>query len=463
MRVIAGKFIYLWCGFLFLLSSTEILASPTLTEVEKLIASDATNDDVFGFDVSISNNIAVIGAPGDDDNGSYSGSAYIYRFDGSMWIEEAKLLASDGLGGDDFGGSVSISGETVVIGAKADDENDMYTVGSAYIFRFNGKQWIEEAKLTASDQSQDSWFGNCVSISGETVVIGAYGDSDDIGAAYVYRFDGNSWIEEVKLTASDGEEGDLFAKSVAISGNTIIAGAHEDSGIEMYSGTAFIYRYNGKQWLEETKLLASDGEYEDRFGLSVAISGNVAIVGAELNIGDPTPGTGEGAAYIYRSSGGGWAEESKLYRNGSDLGDGFGISVSISGDTVLVGTDIFPNSVAYAYSYNGNTWSDKGTLVPSDNDDQAHDSFSYSVSLSGETAVVGAFQDDDNGHFSGSAYIFRFDCEEDVNFDNVVNIEDLLILIADWGSTEGGLTDINGDGIVNIEDLLMLVSSWGPC
>jgi hypothetical protein len=102
---------------------------------------------------------------------------------------------------------------------------------------------------------------------------------------------------------------------------------------------------------------------------------------------------------------------------------------------------------------------DKLAASDSTNDDV----FGFDVAISNNIAVVGAPGDDDNGHFSGSAYIFRFDCEEDVNYDNIVNVEDLLILIADWGSTDGGLTDINGDGIVNIEDLLMLVSGWGPC
>ncbi|MDP7032835.1 MAG: FG-GAP repeat protein, partial [Gemmatimonadota bacterium] len=172
----------------------------------KLLAADGAASDYFGFSVSISGDTAVIGAAWDDDNGSYSGSAYIFRFDGKQWIQEAKLLAADGAADDHFGFSVSISGDTAVIGAYYDDDNGTAS-GSAYIFHFDGTQWIQEAKLLAADGDEGDWFGSSVSISGDTAVIGARSDDDNgsySGSAYIFHFDGTQWIQEAKLLAADG-------------------------------------------------------------------------------------------------------------------------------------------------------------------------------------------------------------------------------------------------------------------
>ena len=142
----------------------------------------------------------------DDDNGVDSGSAYVFRYDGSDWVEEAKLTASDGAADDYFGGSVAISGDTAVVGAVCDDDNGRNS-GSAYVFRYDGSDWAEEAKLTASDGAAYDYFGCSVAVSGDTAVVGASDDDDnglDSGSAYVFRYDGSDWTEEAKLTASDG-------------------------------------------------------------------------------------------------------------------------------------------------------------------------------------------------------------------------------------------------------------------
>jgi len=303
----------------------------------KLLASDGASDDDFGSSVSIDGDVMVVGADGDDDNGDASGSAYVYRYDGSGWIEEAKLLASDGDLWDRFGSSVSISGDVVVVGAYAHNDNGNDS-GSVYVYRYDGSGWIEEAKLLASDGAEGDLFGFSVSIGSDAIVVGAYGDDvnggDYDGSAYVYRYDGSGWIEEAKLLASDGAEHDLFGFSVSINGDAIIVGAFYDEDNGQQSGSAYVYRYDGYGWTEEAKLLASDGEPSDQFGSSVSIDSDVIVVGAHW---DNENGDSFGSAYVYRYDGYGWIEEVKLMASDGETGDCLGESVSIDGDVIVAG------------------------------------------------------------------------------------------------------------------------------
>ncbi len=172
-------------------------------ETAKLLASDGAVEDFLGVSVAISGDVAIVGAYGDDDHGTYSGSAYVYRFDGINWVEEQKLLASDGAAGDWFGFSVAISGDAAIVGAMLDEDNGNAS-GSAYLYRFDGMTWAQEQKLLASDGAAGDRFGWSVAISGDVSIVGAYGDDDNgffSGSAYVYRFDGVTWVEEQKLLA----------------------------------------------------------------------------------------------------------------------------------------------------------------------------------------------------------------------------------------------------------------------
>jgi hypothetical protein len=270
----------------------------TVAQITEILPGDGAAEDLFGSSVSISGDYAVIGAYGDEDNGSHSGSTYIFRHEGPSWIEEAKLMASDGAALDYFGTSVSISGDYAVIGAWGDDDNGVLS-GSAYIFRQDGTSWMEESKLTASDGAANDWFGYSVSISGDYAVIGAYGDDDNgsySGSAYIFRREGSSWMEEAKLSASDGAADDLFGYSVSISGDYAVIGVLYDDDNGVNSGSAYIFRREGTSWVEEAKLTASDGAGGDYFGHSVSISGDYAVIGAW---GADDNGTDGGAAYVY--------------------------------------------------------------------------------------------------------------------------------------------------------------------
>jgi len=382
------------------LAAVVAAANGQLNEDAKLLASDGAVNDFFGTSVSISGDTAVIGASGDDDNGNSSGSAYIYRFDGASWVHEAKLLAADAAADDRFGASVSISGDTAVVGAFGNA-----SFGSAYIFEKVGGVWTQQAKLLASDGAADDWFGWSVSISGETAVIGALLDDDNAnssGSVYVFERVGGVWAEQAKLLAADGAGGDWFGHSVSISGEMAVIGAALDDDNGNSSGSAFIFEKVGGVWTQQTKLLASDGAANDRFGDCVSISGETAVVGAFGN-------ASSGSAFVFEKVGGVWAEQAKLLADDGAADDRFGDCVSISGDTAVIGawrdddngTD---SGSAFIFEKVGGVWTQQTKLLASDG--AANDRFGESVSISGDTAVIGALGDNDNGAASGSAYVF---------------------------------------------------------
>jgi len=299
-------------------------------EEAKLLPSNGDEEDVFGRSVSIEGDVLVVGAP--CANGC-SGLAYVYRYVDFKWVEEAILPASDGDAWDLLGESVSINNDVIVVGATGDDDNGKGS-GSAYVFRYNGSEWVEEAKLLGHYGDR---FGRSVSIEGDTILVGAINNSekdDEAGSVSVYRYDGADWVEEAKLLASDGYAWDHFGISVSIDGNATVIGTRSagDNGIK--SGSAYVFRRVGSVWAEEAKLQASDGAERDGFGWSVSMNGDVIVVGT---YGDDDNGNGSGAAYVYRYDGSHWVEETKLLPSDGDLENMFGESVSIDGIAIASG------------------------------------------------------------------------------------------------------------------------------
>ena len=437
-------------------------------ETAKLLASDGTLYDKFGYSVAISGTNALVGSYGDDDNESASGSAYIFQQqqDGS-WLETAKLLASDGASDDLFGRSVAISETTALIGSYGDDDNGTNS-GSAYIFeqQVDGT-WLETAKLLASDGASDDYFGRAVAISGTTAMIGAYND-DEKGSAYIFQQqqDG-SWLETAKLRASDGASSDYFGYSVAISGTTALIGAYRDDDDGTDSGSAYIFeQQQDGSWLETAKLRASDGVSSDFFGLSVAISGNTALIGVYRDNGY------RGSAYIFeQEQDGTWLEKTKLTASDGATDDNFGRSVAILGSTALVGAsgdDDNGSASGSAYIFeqqDDGSWPETAKLLASDG--AVTNQLGWSVAISGTTALIGAPKDDDNGADCGSAYIFETACQcPDTNGDSLVDVTDALIVIDAWGDCVPDAdcpADVDGDGLVNVNDILLVISEWGAC
>ena len=441
-------------------------------ETAKLLASDGSESDYFGYSVAISGTTALIGAFQDDDNGDSSGSAYVFELqqDGS-WLETAKLLASDGTLYDRFGYSVAISGTTALVGAYGDDDNGSSS-GSVYIFeQQEDDSWLSTAKLTASDGTSSDLFGRSVDISGTNALVGTTGEDDNgslSGSAYIFeqQQDG-SWLETAKLLASDGASDDLFGDSVAISGTTALIGAYRDDDDGTDSGSAYIFeQQQDGSWLETAKLRASDGVSSDFFGLSVAISGNTALIGVYRD------NAYRGSAYIFeQEQDGTWLEKTKLTASDGATDDKFGRSVAILGSTALVGAsgdDDNGSASGSAYIFeqqDDGSWPETAKLLASDG--AVTNQLGWSVAISGTTALIGAPKDDDNGADCGSAYIFETACQcPDTNGDSLVDVTDALIVIDAWGDCGPDAdcpADVDGDGLVNVNDLLLIISEWGAC
>ncbi len=435
-----------WLGFVVNILCCLLLAYPagastTWLQRQKLLASDGAAGDYFGRSVSISGDYAIVGASYDDDKGYNSGSAYIFRWDGTAWSQQQKLLASDGDVNDYFGWwSVSISGDYAIVGAYLDDDKG-YNSGSAYIFRRDGTAWVQQQKLTASDGAALDEFGWSVSISGDLAIVGAiYGDGNEpnSGSAYIFKWDGTSWNQQAKLLASDGDAGDRFGFSLSISSDYAIVGACEDDDKGTESGSAYIFKRHGTAWSQLAKLTASDGASWDYFGWSVSISGDLAIVGAPK---DDDKGSRSGSAYIFKRDVIDWVQQQKLLASDGAYFDYFGVSVSISGDLAIVGAcydddNGSDSGSAYIFKWHNTTWVELQKILASDG--AAEDWFGRSVSISGEYVIVGASCDDDKGTNSGSAYIF--------------------IPCADWLTA-----DLSGDCFVDFEDFGIFANQWLKC
>src|SRR6266498_2791055 len=276
-----------------------VTIDPTFTQHQKLEASDPAAFDGFGFSVAISGETVVVGALFDDGAaGLQQGSAYVFARSGGVWTQQQKLLASDAAAGAVFGNSVAISGETVVVGAQFDDDVAGDNQGSAYVFARSDGVWSQQQKLLASDaRCCGEAFGESVAISGETVVVGSGGGGVG-GSAYVFARSSGVWSQQQKLRASDAAVADSFGASVAISGETVVVGATCDAGAAgRDQGSAYVFARSGGVWSQQQKLEASDAALGDQFGFSVAVSGGTVVVGAHDDSG--AAGRLQGSAYVF--------------------------------------------------------------------------------------------------------------------------------------------------------------------
>jgi glutamine cyclotransferase len=329
-------------------SPISVVLDPQIAESQKLTPNDARN---FGYSIAIDSDFMVVGT-------SNYESAYLYQkaLNGS-WQFVKKLVASDSVAGN-FGSSVAISGNTIIVGAYADDIGANINQGSAYIFeRDQGgtNNWGEVKKLIASDGADGDSFGSSVAISGNTVVVGVLSDdigtNTDQGSAYIYqRNQGgtNTWGEVKKLFASDGTGSDWFGSSVAISGYTVVVGAPINNGSQ---GSVYLFERDqggANTWGEVKKLIASDGAVSNYFGYSVDIDSNTVVVGV------PGRSKFRGIAYLYKRDAGGlnmWGQVSKLLASDRLRNDQNGHSVAINGNTIAVGTPWDDNGQGSVYIY----------------------------------------------------------------------------------------------------------------
>ena len=391
----------------------------------RLIAPDARALDELGWAVAIAGNTAVVGARNaDPDLGggplANAGAAYIFVRSGSSWILEARLTAKDAKAGDTFGVSAAIDGETVVIGATGSDGENAADAGAAYVFTRAGIQWTQKAKLIAADAAKEDNFGVSVGIDGNTIVVGADGEDPggyllEGGAAYVFIQRAGEWSQKAKLMATDPELGDYFGTAVAISGNRIVVGATEANPFgKRGPGKAYLYEGSGNSWWPLAKLTLDDGRSGDYFGKAVALFGQTLVIGAPF--ADPDLGNGRitnaGAVYVYSPHGGRWEQRAKLTAADAAIFDQFGESVAVDDDRILIGADGAQQAgysgagAAYLFEGGDALWTQQtritGDFVYDD------DSFGQAVALSGDYLLVGANGMDPNLlSKAGIAFVFQ--------------------------------------------------------
>ncbi len=348
----------------------------------------------FGEVIAVDGDVVVVGLP----NEGLTGAAYVMRYNGTTWVEEQRLAAGDGF----FGIDVEIDGDLIIIGSGFDDGDR----GAAYVYRYDGSTWVEEQKLAAAGAVPLDQAGFGVAIDGDVALVGALGFQSNRGAVYAFRYNGSTWVEEQQLLASDGESPDSFGQSVALHGDRALIGAYFDDSL---TGSAYVFEYDGSSWVETQKLTASDAETSDGFGVSVALEGDAALIGAFQKSATPI-NLQEGAAYVFRHNGTQWIEEQKLLP--ADLSDVglFGIEVAIEGSTALIGAVLtdgggVSEGAAYIFEHDGSSWTEATPRLSADDADDS-DFFGASVALQSPFAFVGCIQDDDVEQDSGSVYVF---------------------------------------------------------
>jgi hypothetical protein len=385
-------------------------AQPLAWAEQKISAPDGAAGDNFSYAVSVSGTTAVVGASNAGVGNDGRGIAYVFTRSGGIWTAQQTLMADDGAADDGFGFSVSVSGDAVVIGAPYATVGGNGGEGAAYVFTRSGATWSQAQKLGPDDGTSNFNFGWSVALGGATAVITSpvapVGENALQGKAYVFTDAGGSWSQTQTLLADDGSAFATFGSSVALDGTTVVVGA---AGVDSYVGAAYVFDGSGGTWLQTGKLVADDGVATEFFGISVAVSGSTALVGAYNQRVDGH--NGQGSAYLFTGSGGTWAQQQKLTASDGAAGARFGLSVALDGSTALVGSYFAAiggnaqQGAAYVFTRTGGTWNETDKLFASDG--AANDHFGNAAALAGDTALIGAFDATIDGQASqGAAYFY---------------------------------------------------------
>ncbi|MGI9245048.1 MAG: choice-of-anchor D domain-containing protein [Verrucomicrobiales bacterium] len=434
-----------------------------------LKASDVGAGDEFGHSVAIDGDTVVVGAQGEDgdpsstssmpnDNSSNAGAAYVFVRSGTTWSQQAYLKASNAQLGDEFGHSVAIDGDTIIVGARLEDGDATSTsaspndhasnAGAAYVFVRSGTTWSQQAYLKASNPEGGDHLGHSVAIDGDTVVAGARNEDGDgsstaaapnenainAGAAYVFQRNGTDWSQQAYLKAPDASQYNYFGIAVAVDQDTVVAGALTEPGY------AYVFVRSEGTWTSQATLSATRSREEDSFGTSVDVDGDTVVVGAVDDSGDAnatasspnSEAPSAGAAYVFVRSGVAWSQQAYLKASNAGSQDYFGAAVALSENTLVIGargeagdsgsTAFAPNDsangagAAYVFERSGNEWSEQFYLKASNAG--ADDQFGSSVAIDGESLLIGAPGEDgdgtstastpnDNVGSAGSAYAFK--------------------------------------------------------
>jgi len=373
-------------------------------ETQKLTYTGAKTD-YFGCAVAIDGDTALIGAPGKNN---LNGSVYVFTRTGAIWTQQQILTASDPGVVDCFGVRIALQGDTALIGA--DDEVSMDSSGAVYVFTRTGAIWTEQQKLTPSDGAAGDLFCVSTALNGDTALIGAPWDDDNgnvSGSAYIFIRSGTTWTQQAKLLEPDGSAGHYFGLYASLDGDTALIGRWADGLSTNDSGSAYVFTRTGTTWTQQAKLLGSDSTSGDSFGASVSLVGDTALVGAP---NDDDNGDYSGSVFVFTRTETTWTQQAKLLASDGTHWAWFGCHLSLDGDTALIGAadDYKPHGAgsgsAYIFTRTGTIWTQQQKLIASDGKQQ--DNFGWPVCLDGNTAFIAAWYDTLVGANSGSVYVF---------------------------------------------------------
>jgi hypothetical protein len=373
-------------------------SQPTSSSVGRPLAemhgSGTVPLDWFGASVAASGGTVVVGAPAEPLLAAGFGRAYVFTKMASAWHQTAELENPDALGPDWFGDSVAVSGHTIVVGAPAISVLSS-GLGRAYVFAQTTTGWRQTAQLEGPDTAVGDSFGDSVAISGRTIVVGAPSHASKAGAAYVFTNPGRGW-QVTELKGSDTIAKDDFGDAVAISGDTIVVGAF---GHASEAGRAYVFTHGPNGWHQSAELSGSGIAAGDGFGVSVAIAGRTIAVGAGLAASDA------GRVYLFAKNAAGWHQSAQLAASDAGAKNDFGDAVAVSGDNVVVGTFAQAPNAGRAYLFTGTAagWRQTAELA-SGSRAATGDDFGYSVAISGKTIAVGAMGEESG---AGRAYVFE--------------------------------------------------------
>jgi len=464
-----------------LLAGAAVAAAGPSYEVTEILPSDPMPEARFGYAVALDGERAIIGSLNDPSAGFLAGAAYIFRLDGGQWIQEAELFDPVPVSSGHLGTSVAIGGPLAVAGVRS--EAASVNIGAALVFRNGADGWVYETTLRPPDvQSPQNGFGyyafgHAVATDGERIVVTM--PQDDIacpedplcnsGSAYVFRRDGSEWVVEQKLIPSDPQRLAHFGRSVAVSGDRIVIGAMQADEI---AGAAYVFRREGSVWVEEAKLVNPDPEegVVTQFGESIDVDGDTVAVGAP---GENHAGQYSGAVYVFRRGTEGWALEQKLVAEDAQSLQFLGQSVGISGERILAGAhgDTHGGTVnsagaAYVFERAGGQWTQRATITaPAP---QTGAIFGWSVACHGQIGLVGAQMADRPYPDSGAVYAITFgdggpQCPADWDGSGAVNSNDISAFLTSWlDSVQNGTLDADFDqsGAVNSNDISAFLTAW---
>lgn len=325
------------------------------------------------------------------------------------WLEQ-KLVAADGAMMEQFGWAMVVVGDAAYVGAPFATVNGNARQGAVYVYAKLDGSWVQVQKLTAGDGTGGESFGAAISVDGTTLLVAAnratINGNTDQGAVYVFNQSGGAWSEAQKLVADDGTTSDDFGYALKIEGDSAIIGA---PFVNSRQGAAYVFRRSGGTWAQTQKLLASDADTDDLYGAALTFEGSTALVGALS--ATVNGNTDQGAAYFLSESGGNWSETQKIVADDGAVSDRFGTAVALSGTTALVsaiGATINDNEAqgaAYVFTQSGGSWSQSHKFAAAQG--EFNDNYGYSVALRGDTAVVGVpFAAVEGNSGQGLAYLY---------------------------------------------------------